>query len=265
MEVFRRAVDAVVHAKLLSGTNERTEQKEIDGRAILSSSDELLSPTAERIVSTIRECLARISKAHGRDEAFQAFHRAKFTAVADLWRELYGIIEIEYSDQLLSQSVNQKIFDDAVINYSTSQTPVGASPRTPELTKAEMNILRLAAGSVPFSLLKRCRRLPDGERKRAVLACVESMRGGSSTGDDITTPTDSDSSPSAAAESWSADDSSLSWISLIDRGGLFRINEATFQFLSYWREKWQYLYNIIFKQHILTKNNSVNYSQRTKK
>ena len=108
MEVFRRALDAVVHAKLLSGTNERTGQKEIDGRAIILSSDELLSSTAERIVSTIVGCLARMSKAHGRDESFQAFHRARFTAVAELWRELCGNIGIEYSDQLLSQSVNQK-------------------------------------------------------------------------------------------------------------------------------------------------------------
>ena len=118
-----------------------------------------------------------------------------------------------------------------MIDYSTSQTPLCVSPRTPELTNAEMNILRLAAVSVPFSLLKKCRRLPEGERKRAVLACVESMRVGWSTGDHITTPTDSDSPPSASADSWStADESSLSWINLIDRGGLFRINEATFQF-----------------------------------
>ena len=111
MEVFRLAVNAVVHAKSLSGTNERTEQKEIDGRAILSSSDELLSPAAQRIVLTIGECLARMSRAHGlsskRDEAFQAFHRAIFTAVAELRRKLYGTIGIEYTDQLLSQSVNQ--------------------------------------------------------------------------------------------------------------------------------------------------------------
>ena len=71
-----------------------------------------------------------------------------------LWKGFLSSIEVDYDNQLLQQSVNQKVFEIILPEQFPSLTD--HSPRVQEpLSKDELNALQYACGYIPHALLKR--------------------------------------------------------------------------------------------------------------
>ena len=179
MDVFRAAVDFVVHEKIVSSSNSRTKHIDDEGRAVLATSDDVLRGAALQIVSAIEECVdvssTYRSLVRRRAHAEMAFRRVRFTSLSLIWGSLYGILHMEMSDQIFPQSVNDKIFESLL---SAKMLAIGKSSleELPDcqyhLSSDELNALRYAAGFIPFKLLKRYNQ-GAAEGKRQVIACLE--------------------------------------------------------------------------------------------
>ena len=141
MDDFRHAVDAVIHQNVVSEGSMRIATMTTDARAILRAPDEFLASSTQKIVSLVRSCVFRTKQ---QEEAFVTFNIARFAAIQKEWEQLYHLLSLNFDDQILSQSVNQKLFDDSLARkfMSMSEQPSpSASPR--ELTTEEKNILRM--------------------------------------------------------------------------------------------------------------------------
>ena len=172
VSLFRRAVDAVVNEKTLSDSNSRSCVIEREGRELLASSDPSLRPHVERIVASISECIdARPSErsiAARRESAQFEFARARFDVCSV--ECFYELLDITLADPILIQSVNQKIFDNFLVEkLSPLRVLEEAASRQVDMTETECNIVRYAAGSIPFKLLKK-------RNEPAVIACLNDMR-----------------------------------------------------------------------------------------
>ena len=121
-----------------------------------------------------------------------------------------------FDDPLLSQAVNRRVFDDIMIQFFKQQQERGGSERnahaqaddTSTLSVDEQNALRMAAGYVMFKLLAKYTKKED-DKSDEIVRCLKSF---SKVDDDA------------------CGDDGTRWISKIDKGGLFKVNDAVFRF-----------------------------------
>ena len=124
-----------------------------------------------------------------------------------LWNEFLSAVHIEANDQLLQQSVNQRLFEMLLPEQFASQSSPVLS-RSYSLTKDKLNVLQYVGGYVPHALLKRFEKL-KGIQYEQFIECLGEM----------------------AVESEHTDvfDYTKEWISKVNRGGLFPLNDVAYQ------------------------------------
>ena len=86
-----------------------------------------------------------------REKVWAAFHQLRLQEAAKLWQNLF-IHGFSKLSPIAYQQVNQKLYSD-IINCHLSMKLDNNSTADPALTSDEENILRYAAGCVPFKLL----------------------------------------------------------------------------------------------------------------
>ena len=126
-----------------------------------------------------------------------------------LWNKFLSFIKIDSNDPLLEQSVNQKLFEMILgVEFSSVGPPVTTTKKS-SIGKDELNALRYAGGFVPHSLLKRYEK-KSGPKFEEYVEFLGSM----------------------AVESDHRDflDYTKDWIDRVNRGGLFPLNDITFEF-----------------------------------
>ena len=125
MEAFRRILDAVSHETFVSSPNSRSEAALEAGRLIMAASDDNIQRFTDNIFSLIQGCFSASQTSRSgssrRDAAFKAFIAARFTSLSRCWGELYGALGIPMNDQYLSQSVNQRIFHELLVESFSSE------------------------------------------------------------------------------------------------------------------------------------------------
>ena len=135
-----------------------------------------------------------------RERMWAAFHCLQVKDLPPLWDALFKDLScsISKADEvaLLTQHINQKLFERVV----TQQAPVEPSEvEVPPLSENEANALRYAAGYVPFVLKQKLSNRPEFIKFLSTLA-VEGEQ--------------SDYLGYIRR-----------WVHLVDRGGLFRVND----------------------------------------
>lgn len=158
-----------------------------------------------------------ISNATKRRKLWKTFHAVRCESeFQKMWHDLYvklGVKEEFRADCLLWQYVTEKLFETIV----NSKTPVeSAVAETGELNSDECNALRYVAGYVagyvPFCLIKKFTKSSNSHPfKSDYLLCLKKMS--EEEGDD---------------ESFLA--YTKRWLSVVDRGGLFNINDDVYIF-----------------------------------
>ena len=129
----------------------------------------------------------------------------------EVWKHLYEKLKLPVIIVLQQQSVNRHLFEQILVetfSSTTSQVPKPVDKRV-DLTCEEDNAVKYAAGYVAIKVLKRYSK-KDTERAARYAECLSHM-----------------TMVSSEQES-SFFDYALEWLSNIDRGGLYYINDSTF-------------------------------------
>ena len=75
--------------------------------------------------------------------------------LVDVWKKFYSAARRAKPDPLVEQHVNRKLFEDMLKTHLPVQENEASSSSTTQLSEAEKNIIRYAAGYVSMSLLKK--------------------------------------------------------------------------------------------------------------
>ena len=165
---------------------------------------------ATAIRSTFRSSTTYRSSATKREKLWSAFHQLRFSKLPTLWKDFLSSIEVDYDDQLLQQSVNQKLFEKILPEHFPSAAD--PSPRDEEpLSKDERNALQHACGYIPHALLKRYEKR-TGCKFDKFIECLGDM------------------AVRSECNSENLLDYTKEWIDRVNRGGLFPLNDATYRF-----------------------------------
>ena len=133
--------------------------------------------------------------------------KRRMTELAQTWLDLFehGFPKLP---SLAYQTINRMLFSD----YLKCHLDLASTTNTVnlDLSVDEENILRYAAGFVPFKLLKKYEDKCSTSSDLSIIECLSSMAVNGEESDFLSYTT--------------------KWSLLIDRGGLFEINDSTFMF-----------------------------------
>lgn len=137
-------------------------------------------------------------------QLWSQFHVKRLTTLCDMWRQFLDSLKFDV-DPLVQQFVNQELYSSIIKSRcGCHRTIVGKSA---SMSIEEENIVRYAAGFVPFALLKRYER----NVSTSSAFFVECLSGMAVTGEE------------SSFLEYTRD-----WISKVNRGGLFEINDTAF-------------------------------------
>ena len=157
-------------------------------------------------VSEDRPCR---SKSVQKEKIWSEFHKVRMSELPKLWRDICSKHDVLPNlSPLVCQYVNQRLYASIIKSHlgdSSQSTP--SNNDVPKLTTDEESIIRYAAGYVPFKLLKKYEK---GSSDMAVSAveCLSAM--------------------AINGEESSLLEYTTQWTALVNRGGLFEINDATY-------------------------------------
>lgn len=140
------------------------------------------------------------SKSVLKEKAWIAFHHLRISELPKLWSKFTPNLS-----PLVCQHVNYKLYTELVKSKLCQSAPLRYTRvEVPELNEDEENIIRYAAGYVPFKLLKKYEKSSETE----FVECLSNM-------------------------SINGDESNLMeytrmWTMQVNRGGLFEINDLTY-------------------------------------
>lgn len=139
-----------------------------------------------------------------REKTWIAFHQLRISELPKLWTQFAPKLS-----PLVYQHATFKLYAEIVKSKLCESAPPCITPvDVPELSVDEENIVRYAAGFVPFKLLRKYEKKIDSDFAASVIECLSSM-------------------------SISGDESDLmeytrKWTMEVNRGGLFEINDLTY-------------------------------------
>ncbi len=106
-----------------------------------------------------------------KEKAWIAFHKLRISELPQLWSKFKPNLS-----PLVCQHVNYQLYAELVKSHlCLSVPPRNTHVEVPELTEDEENILRYAAGYVPFKLLTKYEKISDTEFAVSVIECLSDM------------------------------------------------------------------------------------------
>ena len=172
------------------------------------------------LVGTLRKKFQTVSKfrssATKREHLWRAFHELSVEQLSSKWKELYSTLGVlDLAESLFHQTVNLVVYEQLLKEHFAVEPPPNGTVEV-QLSKDELNALRYASGYVPRKLLKRYEKKGERERKKMgkKIDQFEMCLGNMAIASDETDFTQSTSE----------------WFHLVNRGGLFPINDETLMF-----------------------------------
>ena len=174
--------------------------------------ESVLSWLEDKVQSTARRYKAKSAK---RAKLWSTFHELRVQDDGFLrtsWNKmLSGLGVSEENDWLLMQRLVRRLFDDSVSKYFAALTPAAESSEVQlvTLTGDELNALRYACGYIAHTLLKKFERQKRKDDKIAqFITCLGEM--------------------AVAGEGDNLLEYTEHWFTIVNRGGLFPLNENSF-------------------------------------
>ena len=190
----------------------KQQVKEFIEAVTIESNQLVFDDFASKMIQAMERCFSSCSstcrsKSVKREKIWTAFHRMRMTELAQTWLDLFehGFPKLP---SLAYQTINRMLFSD----YLKCHLDLASTTNTVnlDLSVDEENILRYAAGFVPFKLLKKYEDKCSNSSDLSIIECLSSMAVNGEESDFLSYTT--------------------KWSLLIDRGGLFEINDSTFMF-----------------------------------
>ena len=168
-----------------------------------------LSDSLKRVFVVAERCSGK--KALSRERLWREFHLARLTALEEIWAAFLSNGRAEL-DPLVQQYINEKFLKSLLTSICReeghSSSACRPAPRD-TLTKEEENIIRYAAGFVPFSLLKKYRRI-NSDKAALFCECLSRMV--------------------IEGDEESFLEYTRNWTKAVNRGGLFEISDSAYVF-----------------------------------
>ena len=179
--------------------------------------DDFADALYEKLESVVISVMP-LSSAGARSDLWKKYHKIRSTELCDTWDKFLKDLSIEdgigtsiYT--LLTQMINDKMFEELVVHYTSTHTDVAHhNVCKKSLSSLEEGIIRYATGFIPHTLIKRFEARKD--KKYALF--VDCLLGMSINYED-------------SVES-SFLEYTKRWTNIINRGGLFEINDQSFNF-----------------------------------
>ena len=140
-----------------------------------------------------------------RENIWSCFHKLRLGDISKMWKDFCKSNGVTLSP-LVYQHINQKLYSD-LIKSRFSKKPSESTVDIPELTTDEENVIRYIAGYVPFKLLKRYEQSVC-EESEEFIECLSSM--------------------AVNGEESTLMEYTRKWCMLVDRGGLFEVNDTAY-------------------------------------
>jgi hypothetical protein len=165
----------------------------------------------ELLEKLIKSCMP-IASAAARQELWGKYHSLRTSSVVEVWNKFYDDVGMEDCEVLVAQMTTDQLFNDLLKFHCTTDTGKPATTTKNELSDLEENVIRYVSGYVPWSLIKRFQ--SRNERKYVEFTdCLLNMFSQSDEG----TSTDT-----------SFYEYTKQWTEMVNRGGLFVTNEASY-------------------------------------
>ena len=155
--ILRCSISSVIEDKELQLDSPRLcELKELRSNILKKITEEERTMTAfdefgTELISTLNSIFTP-HKAYRSSEAkrtkyWSGFHQVRVTKLPKLWTKFLSAIHIEANDQLLQQSVNQRVFEMLLPKQFASKSS-SVHARNYSLIKDELNVLQYVGGYI---------------------------------------------------------------------------------------------------------------------
>lgn len=193
-----------------------TRAKQIGEQLISLSDNHHFLKFSHDMINALSSCFKTVTRCRStatkRDRLWRAYHETATEEVPSMWVQLCSNLNIVEKDPLLIQSVARLIFEDLLKEYFGCSEINVPGPRTvdagSEFTKDELNALRYACGYVAHKLLKKYEKRKSEKSDQFEMCLGQMAVAGDST--DFTLYTSQ-------------------WLDLVNRGGLFPLNDESFR------------------------------------
>ena len=144
-----------------------------------------------------------------KEKIWSEFHKLRLNELPKLWRDLSSKHDmLPNLSPLVCQYVSRRLYTNIIkSHFCESSQSIPTNSDVPELTTDEESIIRYAAGYVSFKLLKKYEKASSDFAVSAV-ECLSAM--------------------AIDGEESSLLEYTTRWTALVNRGGLFEINDATY-------------------------------------
>lgn len=146
-----------------------------------------------------------------REKLWSAFHKLRVGAVDAMWRCLFEQDGFSRLSPLVYQHVTEKLFGGLIKDHFKDKLET-SDVDIPPLTTDEENIIRYAAGYVPFKLLKKYEKMIISSSSQVdtvgIIECLSTMAVNGEESDML--------------------EYTAKWTRLVNRGGLFEVNDTAF-------------------------------------
>ncbi len=184
-------------------------EKSMDGEAGMTAFDKFSEELTSSIYGLFDPKAKYRSAATKREKLWLAFHvKLRISELPKIWSCYLSAVKIKNEDQLFQQSVNQKLYEMILCeHFAATSSNVEPTP-TVEITVDDLNALQYAAGYVPHALLKKFEKR-SGSKYESFIECLGDM--------------------AVVSEDTDFLEYTKKWISTVNRGGLFPLNNITYQ------------------------------------
>ena len=174
--------------------------------------DEFCNTLYSRLQALCKASKTQKSHSTMRARLWTAFHKVAVHDLPPIWDNLFCSLGLVYKDKMICQSANQKLFEMLLTKHFNEHIPQGTATAKRSavddvfITKNELNILQYVGGFVPHALLQKFER--NSRRYEQCIECLREM--------------------AVAGDSSDFLQYTREWISKVNRGGLFPLNDQTF-------------------------------------
>lgn len=215
---FVKLLEGGIHSNTFSkrGKRQSVEVKRFLDAAATNELQPFVSSFAISLLRTLQQCVraTHASDARCREKSYVAFYQAQLGSIPDLWIKVHRDLSLPPPDPLWPQTTSRLMFEDMLVETLKGKHLQGRVPALKEHQQLHMaadqeNVLRYAAGFVPYKLLRKYKQ-KDTEEAGAIVDCLVEM--------------------AVSGEDSSFLEYTAEWTKAINRGGLFEVNNVSYLF-----------------------------------
>ena len=206
--LFKKAVEGI--ASQLQSNEGEAASLPLLFDSVCNKSSAATQSFCRELVETIYASVATVSaysRQRAREKALSRFHQLRINTLPGIWRRIEAKLSILPTKAAMAQSVNRFIFNEVMLRHFTPEHVQISSPKAcTELSTDEEAAVRYAGGFVAMKLKKRFMK-QNNTKARQFVECLSHM--------------------AIDGEETSFLDYTRMWTVIVNRGGLFDLNDAT--------------------------------------